>query len=221
MELTVVGSSSDGNGYVLQNDDEALIIECGRPFSEIKKAVGYNVSKIVGAVVSHEHGDHAKYLNQYERLYPIFSPALGKGDKKTVFGNFKIYSFPVVHDVDCYGFYIEHPDMGRLVFATDTQYVKYCFRNLRVNHIMIECNYQVGRFEVLSPKSEHVISGHMSEQAAMEFVEANRTESLRTVLFVHLSNENADWEEVTEDLKKMAQNRFKTYVAYSGLKVEL
>lgn len=221
MELIVVGSSSDGNGYVLQNDDEALIIECGRPFSEIKKAVGYNVSKIVGAVVSHEHGDHAKYLHQYERLYPIFSPALGKGDKKTVFGNFKIYSFPVVHDVDCYGFYIEHPDMGKLVFATDTQYVKYCFRNLRLNHIMIECNYQVGRFEVLSPKSEHVISGHMSEQAAMEFVEANATESLRTVLFVHLSNENADWEEVTEDLEKMAQNRFKTYVAYSGLKINL
>jgi hypothetical protein len=61
----------------------------------------------------------------------------------------------------------------------------------------------------------------MSEQAAMEFVKANCTESLRTVLFVHLSSENADWEEVTEDLKKMAQNRFKTYVAYSGLKVEL
>jgi len=221
MELIVVGSSSDGNGYVLQNDDEALIIECGRPFSEIKKAVGYNISKIVGAVVSHEHGDHAKYLNQYERLYPIFSPALGKGRKSATFGNFKIYSFPVVHDVDCYGFYIEHPDMGRLVFATDTQYVKYCFRNLRLNHIMIECNYQVGRFEALSAKSEHVISGHMSEQAAMEFVEANCTEALRTVLFVHLSNESADWEEVTEDLQKMAQNRFKTYVAYSGLKVEL
>jgi hypothetical protein len=61
----------------------------------------------------------------------------------------------------------------------------------------------------------------MSEQAAMEFVEANCTESLRTVLFVHLSNENADWEEVTEDLEKMAQNRFKTYVAYSGLKINL
>jgi uncharacterized protein YpuA (DUF1002 family) len=61
----------------------------------------------------------------------------------------------------------------------------------------------------------------MSEQAAMEFVEANATESLRTVLFVHLSNENADWEEVAGDLKKMAQNRFKTYVAYSGLKVKL
>ena len=221
MELIVVGSSSDGNGYVLQNDDEALIIECGRPFSEVKKAVGYNISKIVGAVVSHEHGDHAKYLSQYERLYPIFSPALGRGDRKSTFGNFKIYSFPVVHDVDCYGFYIEHPDMGRLVFATDTQYVKYCFRSLRVNHIMIECNYQVGRFEVSSAKSEHVISGHMSEQAAMEFVNANTTEALRTVLFVHLSSENADWEEVTEDLRKMAQNRFKTYVAYSGLKINL
>ena len=33
MELTVIGSSSEGNAYVLQNEREALLLEAGKPFN--------------------------------------------------------------------------------------------------------------------------------------------------------------------------------------------
>ena len=57
MQMFVVNSGSSGNGYVIQNDREALVIECGCRLMDVKrKAVDFNVSKIVGAVVSHEHG---------------------------------------------------------------------------------------------------------------------------------------------------------------------
>lgn len=46
MNLTVVGSGSNGNCYVLQNEEEALIIEAGLPFDKkVKEALHWNVEK--------------------------------------------------------------------------------------------------------------------------------------------------------------------------------
>jgi len=55
MKLEVLGSSSLGNCYILSDDNEALLIECGVSFNEVKKALNFNVKKIVGCVVSHSH----------------------------------------------------------------------------------------------------------------------------------------------------------------------
>ena len=74
MELIVLGSSSDGNCYILQNGVEALILECGVAISEVKKAVDFNISKIAGALVSHEHGDHAKYIDDFlQSRIPVYA----------------------------------------------------------------------------------------------------------------------------------------------------
>ena len=56
MFLKVCNSGSNGNGYILQNDNEILIIECGCSLMDIKKMIDFQVSKIVGCIVSHEHG---------------------------------------------------------------------------------------------------------------------------------------------------------------------
>ena len=55
MELKVLGSGSSGNCYILENDNEALIIEAGLPFMEVKKALNFNVMKIKAVLVSHTH----------------------------------------------------------------------------------------------------------------------------------------------------------------------
>ena len=53
MTLTVLSSGSSGNCYVIQNETEALIIEAGVPFKEVKKALDFNVMKIKGVIASH------------------------------------------------------------------------------------------------------------------------------------------------------------------------
>ena len=62
MELKVLGSSSSGNCYILDNGKEALILEAGVRFKEVKKALGYNLRKVVGCLITHRHQDHAKYI---------------------------------------------------------------------------------------------------------------------------------------------------------------
>lgn len=55
MELICLGSSSSGNCYLLNSESECLVLEAGLPFKEVKKALDFNVSKIQGVVISHEH----------------------------------------------------------------------------------------------------------------------------------------------------------------------
>ena len=56
MFLRVLGSGSSGNCYLLESENEVLVVEAGVPFKEVKEAIDYQTSKIVGVLSSHEHG---------------------------------------------------------------------------------------------------------------------------------------------------------------------
>lgn len=49
-KLTVLGSSSQGNGYLLEVGEDKLILECGVPAKEMLKLINWE-SKSVGAVL--------------------------------------------------------------------------------------------------------------------------------------------------------------------------
>ena len=55
MFIKCLGSSSAGNCYLLEDDNEILILEAGISFKEVKKAIDFRVEKIKGVLVSHEH----------------------------------------------------------------------------------------------------------------------------------------------------------------------
>ena len=80
MKLKCLGSGSSGNCYILENDAEALIIEAGVPFMEVKKSLNFNIRKIKAVIISHEHGDHRKYCYEYVRAgIPVFEPYRNDG----------------------------------------------------------------------------------------------------------------------------------------------
>lgn len=55
MKLKILSSSSNANGYILESNDGILIIECGVKLIEVKKQLDFNISKIRGVILTHEH----------------------------------------------------------------------------------------------------------------------------------------------------------------------
>ena len=55
MRLKVIASSSKGNCYIIGSKEEILILECGVTFASIKKGIDFNLDKVVGVLISHEH----------------------------------------------------------------------------------------------------------------------------------------------------------------------
>mgnify|MGYP002561135666 FL=1 len=147
MELKILGSSSKGNCYLLDNGNDCLMIECGIPFKDVQKAVNFGISRIAGVIISHEHGDHAKHAGKcLEAQIPCY---MSQGTKDALhlpqtrlvrvmeelkvyeIGNFKVQPFATQHDAkEPFGFLIYHKECGMVLFATDTYYLHYTFHGL-------------------------------------------------------------------------------------------
>ena len=204
MVLKVIGSSSAGNGYILENDREALLIEAGVRFSDVKKALGYNIRKVVGCVVSHEHKDHARYVEEVKAAgIPVLG---GEGVNPTRvieprrgyrLGGFQVIPLPVEHDVPCYAFIVRHEDMGKLLFVTDTMTFNYRIDGL--SHILIEANYSDVRLDEnieagLLPESlrERIIRSHMEIGTTIDVLKSLDLSAVWNIVLVHLSEGNSD-----------------------------
>ena len=116
--------------------------------------------------------------------------------KKTFhLGGFKIMPFDVKHDApDTLGFIIEHKDMGRLVFITDTYYVKYKFP--KANHYLIECNYCTDiikkKYKDMKFLRDRIFQSHFSLQNCLETLKANDLTFVKSINLIHLSDSNSD-----------------------------
>lgn len=236
MKLKTLGSGSSGNCYMLENDKEALIIEAGLPFMEVKKALDFNVMKIKAVITTHFHIDHSLYSLQYVQAgIPVFEPCrppIKYSEMRFRKGNFDIRAFENrdksgrwLHnngdgsECPCVGFYITHPEMGSLVYATDTEYVRWRFNG--VNHIMVEANYDMQFVNREEPNYEHRLRGHMSLPTALDFISTNDNPALRNVVLIHLSDKSGDpalFKQRTEETVKYGAN---VYIAEKGLEVDM
>lgn len=240
MRLNVLGSDSNGNCYVLQNDKEALIIEVGVRFSEVKKALKWQLSKVVGAVITHEHNDHAKYVRDFvsNGITVLALPSVfkAKGIDSLSFrkeiepmhgyivGGFKVFAIPVCHDVPCVGFIIEHEDMGRMLFVTDTMMLEYRVPGL--NHILLEANYAE---DILDAKIEagsvplsmkpRLIHSHMEIETTKGILRANDLSGVNEIVLIHLSNGNSDERRFVREVQETSGKP--VYAAVAGLELNL
>lgn len=129
----------------------------------------------------------------------------------------KILAFDLVHDVPCYGFYITEPSMGTLIYATDTEYIKW--RLSHVNHILIEANHSTELMDRNSAKYEHQIRGHLNIDTTCEFLKVNKSPQLRNVILCHLSGDCGDEVDFIDRAQKVVDCH--VYVAEIGLTVDL
>src|SRR5690625_1450146 len=157
ISIKTLASGSSGNAYLVTDGHTPLLLECGISYRDIQIATGFKTSGIAGCLISHEHKDHTKGLKDVLRagidVYASQGTIDAEGIKhhrlKTIkareqftVGTWKILPFDVEHDVaEPLGFLLQSTNGGKLLFATDTYYVRYRFKGL--THIMVECNYSM------------------------------------------------------------------------------
>lgn len=181
--------------------------------------------------------DHAGYASQYTKAgIPVYSAfetqkavEIITGEltraippmKSCKVGNFTVVPFNVPHDADieCYGYLVEHEEIGKLLFMTDLEYCKYDFSSWNLNHIICEANYCKEYIDMDDAKYKHVLTGHMSIETACNFLKANNNPALRTVTLCHLSAQNAD----SDNFKNRAEQvvDVPVEIARKGLEVDL
>lgn len=213
MKLKVLASGSKGNCYLLQSKTETLILECGISYKQILEGLNFDLKRVVGCLITHEHKDHCKAVEKLiENGIDIYSSkgtfqSIGienhrtkviESEKFFKVGNFTIMPFEAKHDAnEPLGFLINHKEMGNLLFLTDSYYCEYSFNNL--NHILIECNYSKNILDKnienrVIPVSlrNRIVKSHFELENVIEFLESNDLSKMKTLMLLHLSSSNSD-----------------------------
>lgn len=217
MKLKCIATGSTGNCYTLTSSNgETLILDCGIPIKEIKKGLDWNIKDVVGTICTHHHQDHSLSVYPLRRMgIPVFAPYISKKPMKIGNGDFRVQAFDLTtidgswthtnaDGTPCpiFGFLITHKEMGRMLYITDCELIKWKFKD--INHILLGVNYDKDLVDKDNdPKTRHVFRGHLSIDTACDFVKANYSDSLQNVIMCHLSSENADRDSFVEKMKQV------------------
>lgn len=219
MKLKCIATGSTGNCYTLTSDSgETLILDCGIPIKEIKKGLDWNIKDVVGVLCTHKHLDHSKSVNDFKAMgIPIYAPYLKIDYMSMNMGGFTVKPFDLTtidgswthtdangEPCPIFGFLITHKEMGRMLYITDCEVVKWRFKD--INHILLGVNYDKDLIDRGTGKANHVFRGHLSIDTACDFVKANYSDILQNVIMCHLSSENSDRDSFIEKMKKVAKN---------------
>ena len=221
ISIKTIGSGSTGNAFVLSDSHTKILLECGLPFHEIGKALDYDFRDVVGCLITHEHADHCKGvagLTSNTSISVLASEGTVKGIKALdrfknglngtqvvpmvkfkrydLEGGWSVAAFDVVHEGnDPTGFLIQSKEGEKILFATDTSYIKYIFNDL--THIIVEANYsedilnKMGYHEKLKSRIRQT---HFELDNVIRFINASKevSDRLQHVFIVHTSTTNGD-----------------------------
>lgn len=228
MKIKVIASGSSGNCTYISDGVSALLLDAGLAFSYLKTSLwrnGLSLHRINGVLITHEHQDHAACVKKLieagvfgvmsqgtrEALrlerYPLIRVL--KPLSETRIGTFTIMGFPVEHDAaEPYGFLIQSNHTNeKLLFITDTKYVRYKFQD--IDYLLIECNYVDAVLEEnmrdgALTYGSRVKESHMSLETVEELVKSLGQHQLKEVHVMHLSDKNSDEAFIKERLMQVS-----------------
>lgn len=207
-EIEIIGSSSQGNGYLLKSADQILVLELGCKFIDYVEILGSDFNKAVGCAFTHRHSDHLNPSTAKEfvrRGIPVFAheEVIKEADLNgfsallshfpNEVGEFIIQTFEAPHNVPNYGFLIKTPTNERILFLTDTTGTNLRFRD--INAILVECNHDDDT--LLDNLADNDVSmshpeWHLGLEDCAEFCKQNISASTEQVILIHLSHTNVN-----------------------------
>jgi phosphoribosyl 1,2-cyclic phosphodiesterase len=213
IEIAPIASGSKGNCYRIDDGRTPLLLECGIPYKEIQKRLNFRISEIVACLISHEHQDHSKSVKDLMKVGIDCYMSKGTAEALDVsghrlhiiktrqqfkLGTWTILPFDTQHDAaESLGFLLANQDGEKLLYATDTYYIRYRFRGL--THIAVECNYSLDILKrnveagaVPKEMKSRLLKSHFSLENVKRFLQANDLSKVQEIWLLHLSDVNSD-----------------------------
>ena len=205
MRFESLASSSAGNAYIVSDTDTRILLECGVSHKKLQKLSGFRLGEFQACLVSHEHKDHAKSVQELiERGMAVYmsqgtaealetdAVQLIESMEQFNVGSLDIVPFTTFHDAaEPLGFLIKsRADGDVLAFATDTVNLRYKFPGLNI--LAIEANYDkaiLERCEKMPEKVRYRIgNAHMEIDTLCDYLRSLDLSHCREIHLLHLSD---------------------------------
>lgn len=210
-------SGSSGNLYSITEGERCLLIECGVSIRKIRTALNHGLSDYEDCLLSHSHLDHALAAKDIMKAginvhcTPETAKSLGlSGHRLNVItpnvrfaaGGFQVLPFATEHDCPgSVGFLVMSPT-DKMLFLTDSFYVRYRFPGLTI--IAIECNWSPETLsEDIAPSvRRRLLTSHFNLQHVKDFLSVNDLRLVREIHLLHLSRDNSNAESFIDEIQR-------------------
>lgn len=199
------------------------MLEAGIKFERVQKHFKFKTRQIAGCLITHEHGDHAKYVKQYLKQgmdcymtsgtmlatnYESHRISTIKARQELRIGTWSIIPFEIEHDAaEPVGFLLQSSLGYKVLYITDTKYLKYRFNGL--THMMLEVNYiyeqmqeNVKNGDIHPSLANRIMESHFSLEHAIGMLKANDLTKLQEIHLIHLSSNNANADEIKTQIQE-------------------
>jgi phosphoribosyl 1,2-cyclic phosphodiesterase len=208
MKYSIFASGSKGNCTYIQAGSTQLVIDCGmtkRYLTQSFHSINVDLNKIDALLITHDHSDHISQLKVFNQIECVVAPVLLdlREDSQVWMPYIKhrikdVEIMPIVLSHDCemiFGYIIYHED-EKLVYMTDTGYVKSKDFNLiqDADYYIIESNHDV---DLLMKSNrpymtkQRILSdtGHLSNEDCAYLLSQLVTPKTKDIVLAHLSQE--------------------------------
>ena len=215
MQIDVLGSSSLGNAYIVNDGVTSILLECGLPLKEMQIKSNFKVNDVSACLISHLHHDHSKGAKELlTRAVDIYAPpetitALNLSGHRVHpclpnetfnVGTFTILPIPMYHDCTCYGYLIKSQSTReKLFFATDTY--KITVNPKGIDYLIVEINYQMEIINrllndgLVEPGIRgRLLQSHFELTDALNWLKRIDKTKLQRIYVAHLSSGNSNAE---------------------------
>lgn len=212
-DVKCIASSSVGNCFIVSDGITSLLLDAGVKMKDILVACDFNMDKIGGALITHEHNDHARSVEELTgrgiRIYGSAAVASRFKEVRSVrpFARYAIdtidfFAVPMEHDTVCYAYCIRSCATGdTLLYATDTKRMTEYIEGL--GQMIIESNYNVELLEnSVKPRKlvRRIAECHMSVETLAKYISRMDQGRLQEVYLCHLSDDHSDVEKMAEKI---------------------
>lgn len=204
MKYSVLASGSKGNSCLIETQNTKVLIDCGTTKKYLVNALldcKTCIDELDALIVTHSHSDHISQLKHFSQI-PKYAP-YDIGDNELIIphqsfqiGDLTFYPIELSHDVDIVvGFVITHQE-EKLVYITDTGYIKeedfkHCYN---ADYIVLESNYDpnlllnsrrpyLTKMRIMSDK------GHLSNDKCGYYLSQIVTSNTKEIVLAHISQE--------------------------------
>ena len=224
-------SSSKGNFYeIVANNHKRILLDPGVTWQMAEKALNYDLSNIVGCMVTHSHSDHCRCVRDVQKAGIKIYGSTGTLNVLDLEPNHKVYcinskkkgwfslwpdnTFRIMpcianHDAKDPLFFVINCDNEYLLFAPDTAFIRQRF-NLQFSIIAIECSFdikvlqaRVRANDINESLAKRFLSAHMEKSVAMKYISKYCDLSkCREIHLLHMSGDNIDAEQVQKEFEQ-------------------
>jgi phosphoribosyl 1,2-cyclic phosphodiesterase len=220
-KIQIHATGSKGNAYSIIDGDRQIMIDPGIRFKLLQKATNFTLSKYDFFLLSHEHRDHSRSIVDLLRMGKNCYMSQGTRDSMGILDSAALYissqmpfardgwqvmPFEIEHDAaEPLGFLILSPSGKKILFATDTCYIRFKFSG--VTHWMVECNYSeeilVENTELTDAVKDRIRASHFEIGNVKEFFAAQDLSATEEIYLIHLSDHNSDAKKFVETIKNL------------------